>query len=168
MISPVTVTTLPGTGFPSTDAPTVVVDHGSAGLSPSGPMALSQPPSGVICGCSTPPDDDFLGAAFFSSAAVRVKARAAIVKDANSVLMDIVLLDTGIQTDRNDYCTCKISTEANQRRFSNSTQPFNSAAANSFTPASNVTRTPSRAVACQSSVVRTASGCHIDGIDVKN
>ena len=32
MISPVTVVTLPGTGLPSTAAPTVVADHGLSGF----------------------------------------------------------------------------------------------------------------------------------------
>src|SRR5579864_30173 len=91
MISPVTVTTLPGTGLPSTEAPTVVADHGSPGFSPSVPMALSQPPSGVICGCNTPPDlvAVFLPSVFFSSAADRVKASAATARAAMNVFLDI-------------------------------------------------------------------------------
>src|SRR5690242_555456 len=94
MISPVTVTILPGTGLPSTEAPMVVADQGSAGFSPSGPMALSQPPSGVIWGWRTPPDlvAAFLPSAFFSSAAVSVKARAAMAREAISDFRNIVLL----------------------------------------------------------------------------
>src|SRR5690242_8502841 len=94
MISPVTVTILPGTGLPSTEAPMVVADQGSAGFSPRGPMALSQPPSGVIWGWRTPPDfvAAFLPSAFFSSAAVSVKARAAMAREAISDFRNIVLL----------------------------------------------------------------------------
>src|SRR5438309_5791136 len=94
MISPVTVTTLPGTGLPSTEAPIVVADQGSAGFSPRLPMALSQPPSGVIWGWRTPPDlvADFLPSAFFSSAAVSVMDMAAMARDAISDFLNIVLL----------------------------------------------------------------------------
>src|SRR5205809_1771197 len=94
MISPVTVTTLPGTGVPATEARMVVADHGSAGFSPRLPVALSQPPSGVIWGCRTPPDlvAVFLPSAFFSSAAVSVMAMAAMARDAISDFLNIVLL----------------------------------------------------------------------------
>src|SRR5437899_2535909 len=94
MISPVRVTILPGRGLPSTEAPMVVADQGSAGFSPRLPMALSQPPSGVIWGWRTPPDlvAVFLPSAFFSSAAVSVMARAAMARDAISDFLNIVLL----------------------------------------------------------------------------
>src|SRR5579859_906749 len=94
MISPVTVTGLPWTGLPSTEAPMVVADQGSAGFSPRLPMALSQPPSGVIWGWRTPPDlvAVFLPSAFFSSAAVSVMAMAAMAREAISDFRNIVLL----------------------------------------------------------------------------
>src|SRR2546429_3608646 len=94
MISPVTVTILPGRGLPSTEASMVVEDQGYAGFSPRLPMALSQPPSGVIWGCRTPPDlvAVFLPSAFFSSAAVSVMAMAAMARDAISDFLNIVLL----------------------------------------------------------------------------
>src|ERR1700675_4722402 len=94
MISPVRVTILPGRGLPSTEAPMVVADQGSAGFSPRLPMALSQPPSGVIWGWRTPPDlvAVFLPSAFFSSAAVSVMAKAAMARDAISDFRNIVLL----------------------------------------------------------------------------
>src|SRR5207244_8899996 len=52
MISPTTVTTLPGTGLPSTAAATVVVLQGLSVLSPIFPSGLSKVPfSGVNWGC---------------------------------------------------------------------------------------------------------------------
>src|SRR5216683_7662863 len=109
MISPVTVTILPGRGLPSTDAPMVVADQGSAGFSPRLPMALSQPPSGVIWGWRTPPDlvAAFLPSAFFSSAAVSVMAKAAMAKDAISDFLNIVLLFSRNVSGRNVYFTYK-------------------------------------------------------------
>src|SRR6185295_11908414 len=99
MISPVTVTGFPGSGLPSTPAPTVVAVQDCGGFSPNGPMALSQPPSGVIWGWRVPPDlvAVFLPSDFLSSAAVRVKDRRATVRAAKSVFSDIVLLDSRIQ-----------------------------------------------------------------------
>src|SRR5260370_17897502 len=94
MISPVGVTTLRGRGLPASAAPVVVADQGSAGFSPRLPMALSQPPSGVIWGWRTPPDlvAVFLPSVFFSSAAVSVMAKAAMARDAISDFLNIVLL----------------------------------------------------------------------------
>src|SRR5258708_31792276 len=109
MISPVTVTGLPGTGFPSTEARMVVADQGSAGFSPRGPMALSQPPSGAIWGWRTPPDlaAVFLPSAFFSSAAVSVTARAAMAREAISDFRNIVLLVVRNLGAGNAYFTWK-------------------------------------------------------------
>src|SRR2546426_1467075 len=111
MISPVTVAGFPGTGLPSTAAPIVVAVQGCEGFSPSVPMGLSQPPSGVICGWSTPPEDlwaaAFLPSDFFSSAAVRVRARAATVRVAKNVFCDIVLLDSKMEYYRKNYFTWK-------------------------------------------------------------
>src|SRR4051812_48605506 len=51
MISPTTLTTLPGSGLPSTPAATVVLLHGFLPVSPSLPAGLSKVPfSGVIFG----------------------------------------------------------------------------------------------------------------------
>src|SRR6476659_7324992 len=108
MISPMTVTALPTTGLPLTDAPTVVAVHGSEGFSPSVPMGLSHPPSGTISGCRTP--DDFapvdFSPAFFSSAAVSVNASAMVMIDAKSDFRNIVLLELN-STDRKKYFTHK-------------------------------------------------------------
>src|SRR5712672_2901093 len=79
MISPVTVTILPGTGFLSTAAAIVVVVQGSVGLSPNVPAGLSNDPASgatVISGCKTAPA--FAGAAFFGgSCAIKVTPIAA-------------------------------------------------------------------------------------------
>src|SRR5579862_1388749 len=93
MISPVTVATLPITGLPSTAAPTVVADHGCAGFSPSVPPD-SQPPSGAIWGCRTPPASLAIGfLAGFSSAALSATANPITPTNANTPfnLLDIRL-----------------------------------------------------------------------------
>src|SRR5207302_2541297 len=66
----------------------------SSTLSPYTTLFRSQPPSGVIWGCRTPPDlvAVFLPSAFFSSAAVSVMAMAAMARDAISDFLNIVLL----------------------------------------------------------------------------
>src|ERR1700682_6330081 len=109
MISPVTVTILPGTGLPLTAAPTEVAVHGSLGFSPSVPMGLSHPPSGTISGWSMA-EEDFLPSGFFSSAAGRVKARAVRVNDAKSVFRYIGS-PRFKDYDRKDYSTRKIGQE---------------------------------------------------------
>src|ERR1043165_5486646 len=101
MISPVTVALLPATGLPLTDAPMVVADQVSP-FSPRVPIALSQPPSGVMPGWSMAEDfepADFFSAAFFSSAAVSVNASAMVTIDAKSDFRNIVLLELN-STDR--------------------------------------------------------------------
>src|SRR5579871_639300 len=88
MISPVMLTVLPCRGLPSTPALTVVSVQAFSPFSPSVPSDLSK--SGFICGWSGP-DADFLASAFFSSAAVRVKASAA-TRDVRSIFRDILFL----------------------------------------------------------------------------
>src|SRR5260370_36228123 len=94
MISPVGVTTLRGRGLPASAAPVVVADQGSAGFSPRLPMALSQPPSGVIWGWRTPPDlvAVFLPSVFFSSAAVSGMDKGAIARGAINEFFKLVFL----------------------------------------------------------------------------
>src|ERR1700730_18682347 len=120
MISPVTVTILPGTGLPLTDAPTVVAVQGSEGFSPSVPMGVSHPPSGTISGWRTPDDfapAAFFSPAFFSSAAVSVNASAMVMIDAKSDFRNIVLLELN-STDRKAYFTHKLRDEENGDRLS--------------------------------------------------